>query len=270
MTYQTIIKNCRRIVELGEAVDAGLSEIDQLILEIKGGIQPVLKRPAIRLHALVMPKLKPGTDYYVQSDKTIVPATGLPGSNIIGGFHVDVAGSVVEHSLWDPKWRPTCPDPRGMVLVGGKFWMDLYLMGRDGQSRAGNEIADGKEKLPHGYKNLNWATAKAILAKQGKTLPTREEFALAAEGVNEGQAAPGKQLQTGRIEGLTSNWGLEQATGTLWVWSSEVDGDGWPYVLGGSWHSSGDAGPRFVSNSRPDYSFDNLGVRGRSDHLTLE
>jgi hypothetical protein len=96
--------------------------------------------------AVTMPSLTAGTDYavYVCSDGTVradasfSAPTGYTTANSrkIGGFHyalgnlnVDATPNINAYSLWDLKWRPACADPRGMVLVAGKFWCDIYLLG---------------------------------------------------------------------------------------------------------------------------------------------
>jgi len=73
---------------------------------------------------------------------TSAPA-GATGGSIVGGFHhipsgrptavnggsPTAAAEILEYSIWDLTWRPTCPDPRGMTCVDGRFWCDLYLCG---------------------------------------------------------------------------------------------------------------------------------------------
>ena len=216
--------------------------------------------------------LKPGTDYQVVQVGSRLRAEPFKErvAGVVGGFHFDLGGSILRTSIWDAKRRPAA-DPRGMFFVEGSvpFWCDIYLMNRDGLSRADSEIADGYQYLPHGYKDLTQKTAVKILAQQGKQLLSCEEFRLMASGVREGLATETKQLKTGRFPGLTSSYGAEQATGTLWVWSREIDTAKWPYILGGSWLYSGYAGPSCVDIDLPGNSYGILGARGRCDHLNL-
>ena len=40
---------------------------------------------------------------------------------------VDRIKGINEFSIWDVKFRPSCEDPRGMALVSGQFWADIYF-----------------------------------------------------------------------------------------------------------------------------------------------
>ena len=238
----------------------------------------------------------PGADYVVNVDGDVLSVSrplDIPeGETLLGGFHYAPGGNaparlggddvpaINPFSLWDIAFRPTCPDPRGMVLVetpGASFWCDIYLTGvnhlGDGTSKFGATIADGKD-LPlkaNGKKvtRFDYAAAQAVMAAHGKGLLSVEEFFAAALGVTEKTAAARDPETTGLDAPRTSRFGLMQATGNLWVWGHDGDPDE-PRAsfLGGSWFYDGGAGSRcaYIDHWGDDSSGD-LGARGRSDHL---
>ena len=245
--------------------------------------------------SVIMPPagLVPGTDYAVILRDDVLVAVAMSSGSLeqlvtLGGFHFAPGGNATARSggdevpainpcsLWDIYFRPACPDPRGMALVqkpGGQFWCDIYLTGRncadDGTSRFGVTIADGDDR-PAGFKKFDYATAATVMAYHGKGLLSFEEFAAAAIGVTEKTANRRDPETTGLDAARTSRFGLMQATGNLWVWGHDGDSDE-PRAsgFGGSWFDDGYAGSRFadVATHWPDYSSDDLGARGRCDHL---
>ena len=277
--------------------------------------------------AVSMPALVAGTDYaiWIKPDGSLEATNDhvsppLPGSRKLGGFHYAPGGNatalntggnaiaqVNEFSIWDLKFRPACPDPRGMALVAGKFWVDIYLCGvnhhSDGTSKYNVTIADGSSppKVPAmfggngttSYSSLNWWEAAEVMTSHGKELLSYEEFAAAAFGVKEAQAGGTDPVSTILRADYTSKWGIMLATGNLYVWSREFsyrqDGSGFAWeavtggrggvykqgtyglvaaLLGGRWDNASDAGSRASSwGSYPWNSSSNLGARGRSDHL---
>jgi hypothetical protein len=103
----------------------------------------------------------------------------------------------------------------------------------------------------------------------GKQLLSFEEFAAAAFGVTEKTAAGREPELTGLDAARTSRFGLMQATGNMWVWGHDGDPDEpRASILGGAWLSDGNAGSRCADlvHWAVD-SFENIGARGRSDHL---
>ena len=233
-------------------------------------------------HALpeevTLPKaLKPGSDFGIEVHDGNVIGTKLdsaPSASFIGGFHVGLDGQIVPQSIWDCKFRPKSPDPRGMVLIGD-FWADIYLLNvapsKNGTSAALKEIATGTQKiaLRGGLEPLTWWNAIAVLAGHGKQLLSMAEFSVATMGSTDGKTAGGKPEITGHIDGLKSHNGLEQATGCLWTWGRDFDpSGGWAVVMGGYWNSDA-AGPRRFALNHPDIGYDNVGARGRCDHLIL-
>lgn len=237
--------------------------------------------------AITMPALTGGTDYaiYVCTDGTIradsnqsAPSGYTTGnSRKIGGFHygltaagttvaggsfattgsgmiwtqgaVDDIAGINKYSLWDLKFRPACSDPRGMTLVGGLVWVDIYLCSTDtaanGTSKAGSNIASGAvlPKIPAAfggngattYPSLSWWVANELARANQKRLMWEHEFVEAAYGVTENQSVDttaSTYPTTQRNAGYTSKYGIEQASGHHWTWGldssaySDVTGAG--------------------------------------------
>lgn len=217
--------------------------------------------------AIAMPALTAGTDYaiWVKDDATIQATTNFlsaPGAGNwrkIGGFHYapggnaagvaggDTTPAINAYSFWDLKFRPACPDPRGMTLVADSFWADIYLLGVDhltnGTSKYNVSIADGSAppKIPtkfggtgsNAYSTLNWWEANEVLQSWGKRLPTYDEFAALAYGTTEATSSGGSDVPTTGVSGtgatnawnkFTSRWGVIQATGCMWIWGGEFGG----------------------------------------------
>lgn len=224
--------------------------------------------------AIAMPALTAGTDYaiWVKDDATIQATTNFssaPGAGNwrkIGGFHYapggnaaavaggDTTPAINAYSFWDLKFRPACPDPRGMTLVADSFWADIYLLGVDhltnGTSKYNVSIADGSAppKIPtkfggtgsNAYSTLNWWEANEVLQSWGKRSPTYDEFAALAYGTTEATSSGGSDVPTTGVSGtgatnawnkFTSRWGVIQATGCMWIWGGEFGGG----AAGASW-----------------------------------
>lgn len=281
-----------------------------------------------------MPPLTVGTDYaiYVCSDGTVRADADFSApsgytaadSRQIGGFHYAPGGNATgydtggnttpqinPYSLWDLKWRPACADPRGMALVAGRFWCDIYLTGIDvdahGSSRHGVPIGDGANppKVPAmfggdgttTYGSFTWFEAAELLASVGKRMLDYPDFVAAAFGTREATARGNDPVTTGLAttnagasnadHAFTSNWGICQVSGCLWIWSNAFGG---PYagsafsdtaegrgqlssqpnaaLLGGSWITSVNGGSRTSAwSNAPSASNLYLGTRGRCDHL---
>jgi hypothetical protein len=217
--------------------------------------------------AITMPALAAGTDYaiWVKDDATIEATTNFtsaPGAGNwrkIGGFHYAPGGNATaqsggnttaqinEHSLWDLKFRPACPDPRGMTLIAGGFWADIYWLGVDhhvnGTSKYNVTIADGssppKKPLAFGGNGSttqadgNWWNLNEVLRSHGKRPPTYDEFAALAYGTTEATSSGGTDVPTTGVNGtgatsgwqvFTSKWGVIQASGCMWSWGAEFGG----------------------------------------------
>ena len=219
--------------------------------------------------AITMPTLTAGTDYaiYVCTDGTVradasftAPSGYTVGnSRQIGGFHYapggvaaaqaggDTTPAINAYSLWDIKFRPACTDPRGMALVAGHFWADIYLLGVDyltnGSSKYNVSIADGsappKRSTLYGgngtttYADGNWWNLNEALKHVGKRSPTYSEFAALAYGTTEATSSGGTDVPTTGVSGtgatsawnlFTSKFGIIQASGCMWIWGDEFGG----------------------------------------------
>ena len=226
--------------------------------------------------AVTMPTLTGGTDYAIyvctdgsiRADASFTAPAGYTTANsrMIGGFHyglvasgttvaggsfattgngmiwtqtdVDNIAGINKFSLWDVKFRPACSDPRGMVLVGGRTWVDIYLCSTDtaanGTSKSGTNIASGTvlPKIPAAfggdgtatYPTLNWWEANELARASQKRFMWAHEFFEAAFGVTENQsidATASTYPTTQRNAGYTSKYGIEQASGHHQVWGQD-------------------------------------------------
>ncbi|MDP3322635.1 MAG: hypothetical protein Q8S71_03710 [Hydrogenophaga sp.] len=276
--------------------------------------------------AITMPTLTAGTDYaiYACTDGTIRAdasfsfPTGYTALNSrkIGGFHYapggnaaaraggDTTPAINEYSIWDLKFKPASPDPRGQMLVSGGFWADIYPLGVDhiinGTSKFNVTIADGSSppKVPtqfggNGtttYTTLTWWESAEVLAAYGKRLPTYAEFAALAFGTTEATSGGTDPVSTILRAAFTSKWGAILATGNMWfwganfgggaagaAWTANTTGRGSTYqmenaaIFGGSWVEASNSGSRasYWSNS-PTLSYTSIGARGVCDHVVLE
>lgn len=198
-----------------------------------------------------------GTDYLICRDgssfKLFENKEGsVLSGEIIGGFHYGLCGESFDpinnigkkhakklaginaYSIWDQYHRPTC-DPKGMVYVPKlDIWVDIYLLSDQyeevGTSAAGYNILAGYErhgrKLPKDKTECKWQDFKEIGEKFGKRMLTEKEFQVAMYGVKENHSAG--DLDNGitkHISDFMSKYGIEQATGCQWIWSSEQYGD---------------------------------------------
>ena len=228
-------------------------------------------------------------------------------SVLLGGFHVyHTTGGVNPYSLWDILWRPTC-NPRAMTINPGKSaWGDIYLMdvdyGINGYSRPDVKIADGenaasfpKRPIMYGgdgtvtYPAMTWFNAQDLARAHGKRLFREGEYSHFAYGVVEAQAVGTDPINTKYQAGHRSLCGLEQATGAMWIWGDDIQGNaagGWAaitdgrgsiyhsgltaVILGADWFSGANAGSRSAYwNYSPSSSSSYLSGRGACDHLKL-
>ena len=239
-------------------------------------------------------------------------APPVTGARKVGGFHYAPGGNATgttggsttpginAYSFWDLKWRPSCPDPRGMTLVADGFWMDIYLTGVDaitnGSSRYNVLIADGSSppKVPAlfggdgsaTYGGYTWFEAQELSAAFGKRTPTQMEFMAATYGVTQATSRGGDPVNTILDAARTSKWGLVGATGNLWVWGEELGGPNSTVategrgtttnmpnacILGGDWGVGSYSGSRCSAwNLAASSSLDSVGSRFSCDHLVLE
>ena len=258
--------------------------------------------------AVTMPSHSNNTDYAIwqhpstgalvaDASFTTAPA-GATGGSVVGGYHYIPSGrptavnngsptgaaEILEFSLWDLTYRPSCPDPRGMACINDAFWIDLYLAGATSyagstfsavpSSKIGLTIADGSSAplvpAQYGgngsatYGSFTWYEASEMAASFGKRLPSYGEFSAAAFGAPE---ATSRGTDPGTvIWERASKFGLAQATGVMWQWGSDyalagspaawttnpTEGRGDVYdsgfsravLLGGSWGGASNSGSR--------------------------
>ena len=273
--------------------------------------------------SITMPTFASGTDYAIwcKPDGTLEATSNhtsppVANSRKIGGFHYAPGGNATgtsggnttpqinEYSFWDLKFRPSCSDPRGMTLVGGGYWMDIYLTGVDaitnGSSKYNVTMADGSSppKIPtmfggNGsttYGSYTWFEAMELATSFGKRCPTQQEFMSAMYGTTEASSVGSDQGSTVLNAAYTSKWGVIQSTGVLYIWARDrggpfagaswnanTEGRGSEYsapnaaVLGGAWYSTSDSGSRCsVWGFAASISNDNIGSRFCCDHLQLD
>jgi hypothetical protein len=270
-----------------------------------------------------MPSAVTGTDYAIWAETagTLTCTnnhTTPPTANArkIGGFHYAPGGNAADrsggnttpyinaYSLWDLKFKPACQDPRGMTLVAGNFWADIYLLNTDpdtnGTSKYNVTIADGASppKVPvkfggngtTAYTTLTWWEANEVLAAKGKRSASYQEYAALAFGTTEASSIGADQVSTILNAAYTSKWGVMQSTGVMWVWGRDFGGGaaaaGWTanttgrgqtyqlpnaVLFGGNWNNGANTGSRCSYwGDSPTNSFSGVGGRGVTDHLLLD
>ena len=262
--------------------------------------------------AVTLPTLSAGTDYtiYAATDGSLqavdADSAAPAGERKLGGFHASAGASeIVELSMWDLKWRPAAPSPRGMTLdPSGRAWGDIYLIDvgytNYGYSRNGQQIADGNSRpiLPATVggdgttlcPSASWWQFLDIIYAAGKRYGIYEELVSLAYGVVERQAVGTDPVTTQHQAGHRGASGMEQATGVMWQWFSGVsatagsayldiaEGRGEVYasnmkapLFGANWSNVSNAGSRAsIWSGAPDLSSSYLGARALSDHLNLQ
>jgi hypothetical protein len=273
--------------------------------------------------SITMPSFTAGTDYAIwcKPDGTLEATSNhtsppVANSRKVGGFHYapggnataqsggDTTPQINEYSFWDLKFRPSCSDPRGMTLVAGGFWVDIYLTGVDaitnGSSKYNVTMADGSSppKVPtlfggNGsttYGSYTWFEAQELATAFGKRTLTQLEFMAMAYGTTEASSVGTDQVSTVLNAAYTSKWGVIQATGVLWVWgrdrggpfagaswNANTEGRGSEYnapnsaLFGGSWDKDSDSGSRCSRwDIAASLSNASIGSRFACDHLQLD
>jgi hypothetical protein len=289
-----------------------------IYVEVNGSVKTIASGTSI-----TMPTLVAGTDYaiWAKTDGTLEATsnhTSPPTANArkVGGFHYAAGGNATgqsggnttaqinEYSFWDLKFRPACNDPRGMALVAGGFWVDIYLANTDcdanGTSKYNVTMADGSSppKVPTAfggngsttYGSLTWFESCELASAYGKRLLTQREFMAMAYGTTEASSIGSDQGSTILNAAYTSKWGVMQASGVLWSWGDDrggpfagaswnanTEGRGSEYnapnavLLGGSWNDGSDSGSRCSAWSiSASGSSNTFGVRCACDHLLLD
>ncbi len=299
--------------------------------EIKAGTNTTVNGATVEFAtdtAITMPSLTAGTDYFVYAidDGTAeaVAATGTwptpvasppANSRLIGGFHYapggnataqsggDTTAQINEYSFWDLKFRPSATDPRGMTLVSGAFWVDIYLLNTDpqtnGTSKYNVRIADGNDEaiVPDAfggngsttYSGMTWWNTAEALSAFGKRSISYREASVAFYGTTEESSAGSDPVDTILRADYTSKWGVMLSTGNMRQWGDDFGGGAGPssyeaitggrgsvYLqanavdLGGAWLNGSVSGSRFAFwGASPSFSTSTVGGRGACDHLLL-
>lgn len=177
------------------------------------------------------PRLKKGSDYqvvvtregkaYSVSNQELINDSET--EVLIGGFHYAPGGNASDarqggdnkpqinpFSLWDVAWRPAACDPRGMTLIDGEFWCDIYPMTEDGKNSYGKKIRT----------NIDWWETNEHIANQGKRCPSEEQFQKLAFGTTENQSSGARIEKASLAEKFTSKWGVMMSTGCYYVWGN--------------------------------------------------
>jgi hypothetical protein len=306
------------VVAFSKTGNFTVSTATQLFVEVNGVVRTIASATAV-----TMPSATTGTDYAIwcRPDGTLEATSNhtsppVANSRKIGGFHYAPGGNAAaqsggnttaqinEFSFWDLKWRPNCPDPRGMTLVAGGFWMDIYLTGVDaitnGSSKFNVVMADGSSppKVPtmfggNGsttYGSYTWFEAMELATAFGKRCPTQQEFMSAMYGTTEASSVGTDQGSTILNAAYTSRWGVIQSTGVLWIWARDrggpfagaswnanTEGRGSEYnapnacLLGGAWGNGSNSGSRCSAwSDAASNSNVTVGSRFSCDHLQLD
>lgn len=247
-----------------------------------------------------------GTNYYVQKNKQdgsyiISELKKMKMYKLVGGFHYGLIPEdfkainniskskakkirgINAYSIWDKEHRPVC-NPEGMVYIPKlNIWVDIYLTNSEhekfGTSVANKNIMAGGEsygrKCPQGKTELRGSDIDAISSLHKKRFLSKNEFQIAMDGVKENDSANDSDDGTTKhIKDFTSKYGIEQATGVQWVWSStkysESTEDDERFILG----ANRDGGVRASSRASDWsgyvwYSLWYIGSRFACDHLKL-
>lgn len=306
------------VVAFAKTGNFTVSTATTLYVEVNGVLKTIAASAAV-----IMPESPvSGTDYaiWAKTDSTLEATashTSPPTANArkIGGFHYapggnataqsggDTTPSINAYSFWDVKFRPACPDPRGMTLVGGGFWVDIYLTGVDaitnGTSKYNVTMADGSSppKIPaqYGgdgtttYGSFTWFEAMELASAFGKRAMTQQEFMAAAYGTTEASSVGTDQVSSILNAAYTSKWGVIQSSGVLWTWGqvrggpygatswNANEGRGSEYtapnasLLGGYWLLTSRSGSRASYWSSAASSSDaTVGLRAACDHLLVD
>lgn len=213
---------------------------------------------------------------YAKSDATFYISSNdaITTDRLIGGFHYGLVGEteaatgnkteadmvkirgINEYSFWDLKYYANCKaGNKGMFIVDNKCY-DIYMgdvdYGIDFYSKANAQIAGGGTEYGRGYPKIplmfggngitNYGKLTSFVAfdlvnAAGKELIGYQEFTKIAYGVQEGLVQPETIAgQTGHIGAVTSKYGMEQAIGTQYIWSSSFGTS-----PSGTWNNIADA-----------------------------
>jgi hypothetical protein len=300
---------------------SGTATLSQAIkVEINGSVYSYASGLSV-----TMPTLTAGANYaiYACTDGTIQASSNFTNpsgyttstSRQIGGFHY-APGSVAtgfnaganttpqinQFSFYDLKFKPMASDPRGMTLVAGAFWSDIYLTNTNpaANGTSAYNVAQATGSAPPiittfgsgTYSDYNWWTASEVAIAYGKRLPTNREFITLAYGTTEASSIGSAQTNTIWNASYVSIWGCNQVSGVLAQWGDDRGGayntGGWnpatgtstsrgseynapnAVFFGGSWSDGSNAGSRCSYwGLSPTDSGSHFGTRFVCDHLIL-
>lgn len=277
------------IVAFSKTGNFTMQTAQDIKVEVNGSLKEIAASTSITMPA----SPSAGTDYaiWAKTDGTLEATsnfTSPPTANArkVGGFHYAAGGNasaqaggnttaqINVYSTWDLKFRPVATDPRGMALVAGGFWMDIYLTGVDaitnGSSKYNVTIGDGSSppKVPSmfggngstTYGSYTWFEACELASAFNKRLPTQREFMAAGYGTTEATPSGGTDVPTTGATGtgatsawnvFTSKWGIIQASGCMWIWADDRAG---PYAAA-SWNAN-------TEGRGSEYNAPNAGLLG--------
>ena len=317
-TYGLFVKSNPAAVAFTKTGNFTVSAASTLYVEVNGDAVVVASGAAVTMPGSAVV----GTNYaiWAKTDGTLEATSNHvspPTANArrIGGFHYAPGGNATaqsggnttaqinEYSFWDLNFRPACQDPRGMTLVAGGFWVDIYLTNVDaitnGSSAYNVTMADGSSppKIPTlfggngstDYGSYTWFEAQELATAFGKRSMTQQEFMSAAYGTTEASSIGSDQGSSVLNAAYTSKWGVIQAAGVLWIWGRErggpaaaaswnanTEGRGSEYnapnavLLGGDWSAGSVCGSRCsLWDGAASASFGGVGSRFACDHLQL-
>lgn len=318
VSYGFFRKSDPTIVAWSKTGNFTVSSQVTLYVEINGVIKTIASGTAVS-----MPAATTGTDYaiWANPDGTLQATSNftsppVAGARKVGGFHYSPGGhsgspgggnttpQINQYSFYDLKFRPECQDPRGMTLVAGGFWADIYLLGVDhltnGTSKYNVTMADGASppKIPSlfggngttAYGSLTWWESAEVMKSWGKRLPRYDEFAALAYGTTEASSVGTDQGSTVWNAAYVSKWGCDQVSGVMYQWGADfgggaaaagyinnANGRGQTYqlsnavLLGDYWDDGASAGSRYsIWHYSPSVSTSSFGARGVCDHVVLD
>lgn len=222
---------------------------------------------------------KKGTDYIVYNDgeRYFISDCKVLNYEKVGGFHYGLIPEdfkaqnkinkkhakkirgINAFSIWTSQHRPVA-EPYGMVFIKElNIWIDIYLCNSDyekkGTSCSSGAILAGRtregRRASKQLGELKYKDFEDIGNTFKKRMLTKDEFQAAMDGVKENVSA--RSQDDGKIKHidfLTSKYGIEQATGTQWIWGAE-DGEfnKTKFILGGNRDNGADAGSRAASST---------------------
>lgn len=169
----------------------------------------------------------------ISEDFTFPAGYTAETSRLIGGFHYG-DGAINPYSIYDLRYRPDCPDARGMAKTPEGVWADIYLLNTTpdllGTSAYLATIADKEAppKIPAAkggdgtevYPDWHYIFAQELLACYGKRLPTYSDFMALAYGAPDDLTDT--PIDNTTFSGGTSNIGCQAVVSGRWQMGAEI------------------------------------------------